>query len=833
MYFCNDCNSAQCQNCEKDIHTRKVSFEFHDRRTVEPPPKSLLCQSAYLNSECKDRNFADLWCENCCINFCFDCFTDYHKNKKQPHISIPFALYQKRESEAKAAATSEAVTLLTIKPTSPVVGVADDSLTFCSFPQEQLKFETLTPDSDFNSARMTMAGSGTQLHSSVVSSGHSMPDLCPGAELDMLSSQLEEAGLDDNGELESVYRDVDSGTNRNTSSKSFLLVDDREELQVKDADRFIQKLGCSKDAQVKVVSVFGNTGDGKSYTLNYTFFGGEEIFQTSACQNSCTLGVWAAYDQRNNVIAVDTEGLLGSSANDNRRTRLLLKVIAVSDIVVFRTRAERLHKDMFVFLSNASKAYKKHFDKELRAASERYKIEESSLGPILVVFQETAHTEPLQGEKGRRADALLRDLFFKNKFETDAFSEICYVGTRTSTPPTDFSGFLKVLLSKLQDNSVRASRSPAIMFNSLQVVNDKFSGKIDAVQLDTFPEEYFTCMSKCLACGCRCVKTMNHATEHEPHEAAKGAACKFENQYGNKVYLCKKCKFEGRSNIVVPKTSESSDSTWLGFTKYIVSGYVMECPTCGVIYRSREHWYGNPDPESCVHIEVRHMWPEGIRSLYGTHNAARKVIDSFGFVAEAVSSVSAKPAKLFKEWTADQFAPPYWIPNSQITHCKQCGMTFTDNDQKHHCRACGFGFCDACSSKKRMVPERGWNDAPVRVCDTCHAATDASDTEKTVTARKVGEAVSSTIGVLACALDYPKTMLKDSARPEYWVPDDQIETCFVCQQPFNYKRPIHHCRACGNGVCAECSPANKEVPFRGWDYPVRVCTKCEIRTDVS
>ena len=170
-------------------------------------------------------------------------------------------------------------------------------------------------------------------------------------------------------------------------------------LQVKDAEAFIEKLGCTKDAQVKVVSIFGNTGDGKSHTLNHTFFGGHEVFQTSANQNSCTVGIWAAFDHSNNVIAIDTEGLLGSSTNDNKRTRLLLKILATSDVVVFRTRAERLHKDMFVFLSNASKAYKKHFTEELRAASQRYKIKESSLGPALIVFQETIHTDPLQSGK--------------------------------------------------------------------------------------------------------------------------------------------------------------------------------------------------------------------------------------------------------------------------------------------------------------------------------------------------------------------------------------------------------------------------------------------------
>lgn len=33
-----------------------------------------------------------------------------------------------------------------------------------------------------------------------------------------------------------------------------------------------------------------------------------------------------------------------------------------------------------------------------------------------------------------------------------------------------------------------------------------------------------------------------------------------------------KCGLAGRRNIVVPKTSESSDNTWIGLTKYLVSG---------------------------------------------------------------------------------------------------------------------------------------------------------------------------------------------------------------------------------------------------------------------
>lgn len=89
----------------------------------------------------------------------------------------------------------------------------------------------------------------------------------------------------------------------------------------------MSKLGLTDSGiKIKVVSVFGNTGDGKSYTLNYTFFNKNEVFRTSASQNSCTLGAWAAYDPILKVICLDTEGLLGSTQNENQRTRLLLKV---------------------------------------------------------------------------------------------------------------------------------------------------------------------------------------------------------------------------------------------------------------------------------------------------------------------------------------------------------------------------------------------------------------------------------------------------------------------------------------------------------------------------
>ena len=107
-------------------------------------------------------------------------------------------------------------------------------------------------------------------------------------------------------------------------------------------------------------------------------------------------------------------------------------------------------------------------------------------------------------------------------------------------------------------------------------------------------------------------------------------------------------------------------------------------------------------------------------------------------------------------------------------------------------------------------------------------------------------------------LEYPLSALKDSARPAYWVPDDECLACTVCRRNFETTVPtsagtaatdlsssissnssgpsskikLHHCRQCGQGVCGDCSRGRKQVPLRGWDHPVRVCDIC-INEDFS
>lgn len=655
--------------------------------------------------------------------------------------------------------------------------------------------------------------------------------------------------------------------------RSFLLMDERENLQVGSVEEFVTRLSCRGETSMKVVCIFGNTGDGKSHTLNHTFFEGTEVFATSSSQVSCTVGVWAAYDEVNHVVILDTEGLLGVSGNQNRRTRLLLKVLAISDIIIYRTRAERLHTDMFTFLGDASGAYLKHFTKELKHATERCHMDVPlcTLGPAVIIFHETQHTHLLGFSHSQSSETVITkcpDEILKERFSDvgrfpHAFSSIKYVGTRTLSPPTDFSELKKAVTDGLTTSSVRSWRSPAVIYKALMLLNEKFSNNIERTVPNTFPDAYFTCQAVCLSCSARCQRSMNHEKD-ESTDHMNDSRCHYQARFDNRIYTCRACYDRGKQVVVVPKMCSSNDSSWLGFAKYAWSGYVLECVKCGIIYRSRQFWYGNEDPiKTVVRTELCHAWPGEILGPLDSGNAARRLLDNVGYVTDAVSSLSIPSSKVVTNWITDKVAPDYWVPNSKITACQSCGHVFSEVETKHHCRACGRGVCGACSTNKKPVPERGWGEIPVRVCDRCFGKSPAieeqpqailnlsdlsdalveesleeiANTERAqvqisdhpigpVAARKVTEVVQSAVGILKTAIDYPKTLITDAARPGYWVPDAEILECACCKTEFKETDTKHHCRACGMGVCGNCSESRTSVPTRGWDHPVRICDLC-------
>uniref|UniRef100_A0A1B6LJN3 FYVE-type domain-containing protein n=1 Tax=Graphocephala atropunctata TaxID=36148 RepID=A0A1B6LJN3_9HEMI len=618
---------------------------------------------------------------------------------------------------------------------------------------------------------------------------------------------------------------------------SFLLLDKDEKLQVSSVEEFLQGLHCQDPVtRVKVVSIFGNTGDGKSFTLNHTLFNGEDVFRTSNEQDSCTLGVWAAFDPRLNIICLDTEGLLGSTRHKNQRTRLLLKVLAVSDVVIYRTRAERLHEDMYTFLGSASRAYTHHFQRALQVVGKKGEFGGplSALGPAVIIFHETRNTCTLNAGRESPED-VIRARFAQYNLEMDAFSSIRYIGIQTLSQLTSFKELRVAITAELENTTVRSPRSPQLVFTTLKVLNDKFSGRMQDQQTSLFPDQYFTCSVVCLACDRRCNGSMGHLNDNQPH--GNPYKCRFQHQFGNRMFICKACHVNGKEVIVVPVYYSSNDASWFGLVKYAWSGYVIECPNCGEIYRSRQFLYGNAQPEaSAVRSEIHHVWPGSHCSALSTQNSAQRVVDSISYLCDGVVNISSQPTKAFTSLLADQIAPKYWRPNNEIQDCIVCHKPFTGTDTKHHCRACGEGVCEDCSGHNRPVPERGWEE-PVKVCDKCYKSGGDASSESSsslgaddaeVRARKYGEtAVNAFSSVIQYVVEYPKGVIKDTVRPTYWVPDQDVKECCVCGVTFSPPRlKHHHCRDCGGGVCSKCSPTARPVPHRGWPNPVRVCNNC-------
>lgn len=82
--------------------------------------------------------------------------------------------------------------------------------------------------------------------------------------------------------------------------------------------------------------------------------------------------------------------------------------------------------------------------------------------------------------------------------------------------------------------------------------------------------------------------------------------CKYTYQYENMIHVCKKCDNQGKE-LEVSKRYEEENS-WYNYAKNVWSRYVIECLRCGVIYRSRQYWYGNNTEDVAVRKKITHVW---------------------------------------------------------------------------------------------------------------------------------------------------------------------------------------------------------------------------------
>lgn len=64
--------------------------------------------------------------------------------------------------------------------------------------------------------------------------------------------------------------------------------------------------------------------------------------------------------------------------------------------------------------------------------------------------------------------------------------------------------------------------------------------------------------------------------------------------------------------------------------------------------------------------------------------------------------------------------------------------------------------------------------------------------------------------------------------PPAWRPDAASDSCLCCGKDFSLWVRRHHCRACGELVCGDCSPFWGKLPALGYTSAVRVCKHCNV-----
>ncbi|CAF3717882.1 unnamed protein product [Adineta steineri] len=720
-FYCTQCRSLQCILCEKEVHNNSDTKQ-HERLNLDE------IDDEYCSVDRQHQ--AVFYCPTCALSFCYGCYEDQHQHldakthrpqkcREEPIITT------KKNNEQYRTETKP------IKINSVSNGNHKKAHVRNSTPKQSgSSFEDVKVDSsDDNtysppirkeqSTKTKNSHSSTNHHNNNLNQVPTQHSLNQQMLLDSMIDNDDEDQIDNKRTTKKTHRQSQKLQSNADSNGVFLLLDANEHLTVNNKEDFISQLQSpSPDPLVKCVSIIGNTGDGKSYTLNQVFFNGEEKFDTSSTSDSCTMGVWSALDENHRTLVLDTEGRLGLSQNDNIRNRLLLKILCISDIVIFRTRAAKLPNDMFQFLSDASNAFHKYFRKELENVMKSCNVDGpmSTMGPTLIVFHETNHTEVLRGHFQCQKTAVeqLKERFEKMKLSYDAYSSIEYVGIQSvGGKQTDFSEIKATITSTLENNKIRSPRRLSTIFKALQALNEKFNHAIPPEMPSTLPDDFFACCIKCLSCGSKCSMTANHQKENIPHQCDK--RCSYNKDLDNEVWKCLQCHREGRDIIVYGKLITKGDGLVQGLLKYVWSGFVIECPYHGEIYRSRKHWYGNNEPKDVTRVEVIHVWPGEDNSRLASDVTPRKFIELIVFAGSYLSA----PTKMITEMVADQVAPSYWIPNKDVHKCSSCDLQFGSDFSKHHCRACGHVFCDTCTTNRRIIP---WIDTEkaVRVCNNCY-----------------------------------------------------------------------------------------------------------------
>ncbi len=223
-YECEECKSLQCKNCESKLH-ELAKFVFHSRKRLQPAPSFKLCQLS-----CEDRNYADVKCENCALNYCNICFEKMHssgKRKAHTRIQLTDALLQAQVApEGNLSPPTPEEFFDAVKPLSPMHSLETEG--FVSMPlaggaQDEESIAVI-PETNLGDTSMTSEKSDR--------SRSSLPDVAP--EFDLL--EIADQSL--TPKKDSAKTDSPKTTNLDEEAykdcHSFLLVDQQEHIQVRE-----------------------------------------------------------------------------------------------------------------------------------------------------------------------------------------------------------------------------------------------------------------------------------------------------------------------------------------------------------------------------------------------------------------------------------------------------------------------------------------------------------------------------------------------------------------------------------------------------------------------
>jgi len=105
------------------------------------------------------------------------------------------------------------------------------------------------------------------------------------------------------------------------------------------------------------------------------------------------------------------------------------------------------------------------------------------------------------------------------------------------------------------------------------------------------------------------------------------------------------------------------------------------------------------------------------------------------------------------------FRPP-WQPDEQAPKCNKCGAGFSLFNRRHHCRHCGKVYCKNCSQKITKIPNLGYTDEAVKVCDDCFSAASQGGTLFQVAPTLPVSAPQEYAPVLAPIVDAPPPVVQ-------------------------------------------------------------------------